>query len=160
MWLIINLAHFKSQISHNWEHKVWYLGRMWWKWHQNCSKYWNGSPFQTYSHKTFYTHAKSMETCWRYCIVRCFIVDNSAHSTFDNREESVHDSLLRLYVCKYVFNYYPKRVHVPMSVFECQFWRHFHLTFPVLSWFVNFEKSIYIDQFVENMTFILNHTVL
>ena len=57
-WFKINSTIFKSHISHKWEnnidlfediYKVWYLGRMWWKWHQNCTDVGklNGSPFLT-----------------------------------------------------------------------------------------------------------------
>ncbi len=47
VWLKIRWILFKTHISHKWDnimnlfediYKLWYLGRMWWKWHQNwCS---------------------------------------------------------------------------------------------------------------------------
>ncbi len=83
VWFKINLILFKSQIFHKWDkiinifediYKLWYLRRMWWKWHQNrCSNTEMGVIFRQIVKNSF-THTKSEQSCWRYSVLQSSMV--------------------------------------------------------------------------------------
>ena len=58
-------------------------------------KYWSGSNFQTTVKKHFTHIVKSMESCWRNCIVLWYhhrILDRNAHSTINNWDVCAHST--------------------------------------------------------------------
>ncbi len=79
-WFKINLPLSESLISHKWKSNWRYLQSIiplkedlvkmvlnnYWCWK------WNGSPLLTNGRKQFYMHAKSMESCWKCCIVQWY----------------------------------------------------------------------------------------
>ncbi len=71
-WFKINLTLSKTHVSHKWEsvmnlfehiYKAWYLGMMWWKWHQNWG--WNTETRALFGQtvKKNFTHTQNQWDC-------------------------------------------------------------------------------------------------